>query len=448
MRVAVPGAVPAGPLRAAPIPGGPTANVYAWDRRPTNGGYLAFLIGLSFFLSAIPGARPEIAGLSVHPYLILLGASLPLALAARNRVFLRRGLGGAGLLLLAGLFVSTLAASDLFAGLQLYVKWLTVALTFFVVERLVVTVRDFQLAAYGAILGVSLIALRGLYLYRLEPTFYLEVLPGIGSRNVFSLWTLAPMVFALLLFTSVAATRGARLSMIAAVVVMIVPQVLSLSRSGWLLIATIFFLVFASRFRLRLLVLLVVGVVALDFAIVRLGFEEKVESRIEDLRTGTRSDSLRQEMVIEGLEIFVRNPLIGISQADLPFEMGRQLHHAPTSSHNLFVDLLAGTGIVGAFPFALCVLLLARRWRRVTGRGHFAGQPDLRRALPVLVLAVGVRALTSDEVLFCPAIVFGLAATYGLITSRPVATGVAAPALPATRPRAAPEPPHDVAGAA
>ncbi|MDY7092255.1 MAG: O-antigen ligase family protein [Acidobacteriota bacterium] len=394
--------------------------LYPWDDRTTNGGYLAFLIGLSFFLSAIPGARPQIAGLSVHPYLLLLVASLPWALTPRNRTALHRGLGGAGVLLLIGLLIATFGSEHLRAGLQIYIKWITVALTFFVLERLISTVKDFRLAAYGVIAGVTLIALRGLYLYRLEPTYYLELLPGVGSRNVFSLWTITPMVFALLIFSSATAGRKAKLLMILSVIMLMVPQVLTLSRSGWLLIAAIFFLVFATRFRLRMLVPMVLAVFVLQLAITQLGFEEKVESRLQDLRTGTASDSLRKEIVFEGLELFVRNPLVGVSQADLPYEIGKVLYHPPTSSHNLIVDLLAGTGLIGALPFALCVFILARRWRGTLHRGHFSGEVDLRRALPILVLALGVRSLTSDEILFCPAIMFGLGAAYGLITSRPV----------------------------
>jgi O-antigen ligase len=394
--------------------------VFPWDQRATTGGYLAFLIGLSFFLSAIPGARPEIAGLSVHPYLLLLVAALPWAVAPRNRTVLQRGLGGAGVLLLLGLLIATFGSEHLRAGLQIYIKWLTVGLTFFVLERLISTVKDFRLAAYGVITGITLIALRGLYLYRLEPTYYLELLPGVGSRNVFSLWTVTPMVFALLIFSSATAGRKAKLLMVASVIMLMVPQVLTLSRSGWLLIAAIFFLVFVTRFRLRMILPLVLGGLVLQLAIDQLGFGERVEMRLEDLRTGTASDSLRKEIIFEGLELFVRNPLVGVSQADLPYEMGRLLHHPPTSSHNLIVDLLAGTGLIGVLPFALCALFLARRWRSTLHRGHFSGEVDLRRVLPILVVALGVRSLTSDEILFCPAIIFGLGAAYGLITSRPL----------------------------
>ncbi|MCB1057417.1 MAG: O-antigen ligase family protein, partial [Acidobacteria bacterium] len=344
---------------------------------------------------------------------------LPVALGARNRQLLNRGLGGAGVAFLISLLVSTLAADHLEAAFQLYVKWATVGVTFFVVERLILTVRDFVLASYGLILGVALIALRGLYIYRLEPTYYVEVLPGVGSRNVFSLWTLAPLALALLLFSSHRTSRRAKLLMLVAVISLIVPQVLSLSRSGWMLVAATFLMVFATRLNLRVIVGLLIAMVALQLAIERLGFEEKIGSRIEDLRYGTSSDSLRGNLISDGLQVFFDHPLVGVSQADLPFELGQDLFRNATSTHNLIIDLLGGTGMLGTVPFLLCILILYRRWRGSRRAGWFAARPELTRALPIIVAAIALRSLTSDEILFCPAIVFGLASTYGLLTSRP-----------------------------
>lgn len=409
------------PARAAsPRAASPrVAPVFDWDQRATRGGQLAFLIGASMFLSSLPGARPEVAGLSVHPYLLLTLAALPVALGVRNRGLLRRGLGWTGFLFLGGLLISTVTAEHLSVAFQIYIKWATVGLTFFVVERLILTTRDFLLAAYGLVLGISLIALRGLYLYRLEPTYYVEVLPGVGSRNVYSLWTLAPLALALLLFSSHSLSRRARLLMLASVIILIVPQVLSLSRSGWMLIAAIFLMVFAARLNLRVLVGLMVAILVLQLSIEKLGFEERVGSRLEDLRAGTSSDSLRGSLIFDGLQVFFDHPILGVSQADLPYELGQDLFRNATSTHNLLIDLLGGTGMLGTLPFFLCLLVLFQRWRSGNRAGWFAGRPELIRALPIIVAATALRSLTSDEILFCPSIVFGLASTYGLFTSRP-----------------------------
>ncbi|MDX1741716.1 MAG: hypothetical protein R3178_10495, partial [Rhodothermales bacterium] len=130
--------------------GGPS---FPDEDRLTRNGFLAFLVCLATFGSALPAYRPSLLGLSLHPFLVVSLAALPFAFSRRYRPLYQRGLSGVGIVLLAAMFLSSLTATDLNMGLRVYVKWLGTAFTFLLIERLIVTRKDFLFAAYGLIAG-------------------------------------------------------------------------------------------------------------------------------------------------------------------------------------------------------------------------------------------------------------------------------------------------------
>ncbi len=135
---------------ALTLPGVSSAASLAADNRWTSSGKMAFVLALSMFLSAIPGLRPQLLGLSIHPYLLLLAACLPFAVSARSQGR-ATDLTRTSVLLGIGLLLSTAAGSGLTdTSLKTLIKWGTLAATFFVVERLILTIAD-QKYIFGAI---------------------------------------------------------------------------------------------------------------------------------------------------------------------------------------------------------------------------------------------------------------------------------------------------------
>ncbi len=396
-------------LGTAPAVAAPSPLAHA--RRPTLGGWLLLLLGLSLFGSAVPEARPRLGGLSVHPYLpVLLVAALP-ALLGRPDPAVHRGFSGAGLGILLGVVLSFLINGDLGHAPGTLVKFATVGLTFEVTARLVRNEADVRWGIYGLVTGVALIALRGLVLYRLEPRYYINVMQGIGSRNAYSLWTIAPIALCMWFIASPALGRRMKALPVIGMVLIAVPQVLSLSRSGWLMIVATVGGVLALRRSGRAVIAVVVLGLAVQAGVESFGFADKMQSRMEDLRSGTESDSVRGSLVLEGLSIFAHHPLFGVSGHRLEQELGRALRQGPTDSHNLYVDLLAGFGLVTTLPLLLCVLMMLHRgWLAASwGRGRGA---EYAGVLPLMVVLVAMRGMTANEILYNPSVTIGLALVF------------------------------------
>lgn len=383
----------------------------AWES-PTWGGYVLFILGLSLFFSALKSVRPMIAGLSVHPYLLVLVVAAPFALFVPHPVPVRRSLDGCGIALMLGITLSFFGNGQIGNSTHHLLKWATMGLTFMTVSRLVRTSRDATLGVIGTVIGVVLIAVRGVILHELEPRYYLDLMPGIGSRNVFSLWTLAPLAYSAWLVGSRSTKRGLKLFLMLCLLVMAVPQILSLSRSGWLLVATTTVLVLGLRRSLSSMVVIALVALFLQVGVAELGFREKMEERFQDLEEGTRSDVARREAIKAGLIVFARNPLLGVSEYRLPYEISREMGGPKLSSHNLFIAMLGGTGLAGTLPLLLCMLVIVRRWRGALAVGS-GPATEYAAAIPILLILIALRGMTANEILYNPSVIIGVALGFG-----------------------------------
>jgi O-antigen ligase len=372
--------------------------------RATIGGYLLLILGLSLFGSAIPDARPKVMGLLLHPYVFVLLLVAPVALfLPRTRA--RRGLGGAGIALMVGIVVSFVGNAELESSVHHFAKWGAVGLTFWATLFLVRTVADVRLALVGLIGSVAAIGVRGLFLHTEDPRYYVDVMPQIGSRNVYSMWTLAPLAYAFWISISSRFRLHGRALALAAQAAIIVPQVLSLSRSAWVNIIATVGLILGMRRSLAAVVFVVMMAFALSVVADGLGFGEKISDPFE---TEKASDQDRTDLVLAGIVVFLENPVFGVSLDRLPVELGKAIGELPIDSHNFAIEMLAGTGLVGTIPLLVCVLLMAARWRRAAALG--AGPAaDYVGIMPVLITLAALRGMTSNEIIYNPAVVMGFA---------------------------------------
>ena len=110
-----------------------------------------------------------------------------------------------------------------------------------------------------------------------------------------------------------------------------------------------------------------------------------------------------------GLQVFIENPLFGASIPQLTEILGQELLGVyRVSSHNLFIDLLAGTGLVGTLPFLMCTIRIFIPWTKLRNVDESSWK-STARYLPILMIIIGIGSLFSNEILFCPSVIIGLA---------------------------------------
>jgi hypothetical protein len=379
------------------------------EDRLTAGGVLAGLTGFLILGSALPWARPDVGPFSLHPYLPVLGIMVLVAALKRGTRW-SFGPWGLGLLLVA--MVSGVVNAHLGPSLSYLVKLATSMMMVWALTRVIETRRDFDFAAMALVVGVGLIGLRGLVLYAMSPTYYLNAMPGIASKNVYSQYTVGPLALAAWMVTSGANGRRKQLLLAGLLATMVVPQVLTLSRSGWIVIVATATMVAATRKSARTtwVVLLAGGFVYL--AASQLGFWSRLDSRFQDLQEGTASDSLRQELIVEGVRVFAEHPVVGVSLPRVPKELGKKLLVGPIESHNTIIDVMAGLGVLGTS----CVLIiLAMFWLRSRMASRFGASwgRDEAALLGIVVVLGCLRGLTTNEILYNPALMM----TVGLVNA-------------------------------
>lgn len=390
-----------------------TATKPLGDEKPSASGWLLFFLGLSLFLSAFPGARPNVAGLSVHPYLVLLVLLFLVFIFSKKDAHVSHGLHGWEYFFVLAIGLSYLANGDLTGSLKSMVKWATMLFTFGIVARGTRRPADLNLGLIGLIFGIALTGGRAIALHQSNPRFYLAAMVGIGNRNNFALWTLGPLACALWIFTADYVSKRIKILLVLAMFCMTIPVIMSLSRaaSGLLLITGLLVLGFRKSMHIAILLFLIS--LSAFYAIDYFDFGARLTERMNTLRDGgTGSDYLRRDMILHGLDLFLENPFFGVSVHKLGDLLGQAMRSSgQLSSHNLFIDLLAGTGLVGTLSISMCFGILVKKWGAAM-KTKPSSWRDFASIQPVLLLLLLIRGITSNEIVFCPSLMIALALAY------------------------------------
>ena len=172
------------------------------------------------------------------------------------------------------------------------------------------------------------------------------VINGKGKKHVFSI----------LLFTFFALSSGSRKAAL-----MIVGGIfcLALLRYG-----------FKKIYKTLLVTAVLLGVAVV---LLQLPIFENIRMRLGDFfGAGNRSDAVRKGMVSYGLELFRQKPFFGYGLNNF-----RKLHYIGTYSHNNYIELLVGGGIVGTVMYYLmyllpgCMLLFGKRRKYCFHNGSY-----------------------------------------------------------------------------
>ena len=380
------------------------------DTKPTITGYIMCLIGVSTFLSALPDLRFGIGGLSLHPYLPILAILCFVLFLSRPKVSISQRLGSWDILFLIAIICSALVNEETrFLHKQL-AKWSTMFITFYAISYGIRTTGDKNYAIWGLVAGVSLIGIRALIAFQTSGGSYVHPLPSIGSRNTYSYWTMAPLGFCLWAFTDEKASKVTKLFSLFGAASMLITLILTLSRSSVLVAAVNGAMVLWLRRSFRALIFLILVSISLSVLMFELDFISNFSGRMNTIEEGgTESDSLRLDFIVTGLSVFIENPLFGVSVPRLSEILGQELLGTfQVSSHNLFIDLLAGTGLMASLPLFMCAIRILIPWTKLRNVDDSPWK-STARYLPILMVIVGVGSLFSNEIIFCPSVIIGLA---------------------------------------
>ena len=368
------------------------------------------LIGASSFLSALPNLRFGISGLSLHPYLPILALLCLVLLITRPKVSISHRLGSWDILFLIAIVCSAFVNEETRYLHKEVAKWSTMFITFYAISYGVRTTGDKNYAIGGLVAGVSLIGIRGLILFQTSGSSFVSPLESIGSRNSFGIWVIAPLGFCLWFFTEPSSRRKIKLASLLGAASLLVPLLFTLSRSSVLIAATNGAFVLGLRRSFRTMLMLAILFTGLSFAMLEFEFVSSFSARMNTIQEGgTESDSLRFDIIILGLQVFMENPLFGASIPLLSEILGQELlgvHRV--SSHNLFIDLLAGTGLVASLPLLMCTIRLFIPWTKL----KYADDSPWKSTagyFPAFMILIAINSVFSNEVLFCPSVIIGLA---------------------------------------
>jgi len=385
----------------------------------TSTGRWAFVVALLFVFSTNAGYRLSVAGLLVHPYLILLPVawllggvrinSLPKTIRDSLFVFF---------------FIFSLACVQNLNPLSEVFKVGASLATFVFFVVSIRSEKDFRFVAWGLLLCALVIGVQGLWKgeevtagARLSGV---NVLEGLGNKNAQSLYTLPGIFVGILLLLKYLKERKLFLSMVLSVslFLILVSVFLSANRSGWLglLIILIVYVIYLGLGIRSILLLSVFGVLVY-FVIERYAFDI-VDHKREQTIEGYSSDLGRQRLALLAFEVGLENPILGVGMDELHREMAYRLKLnkfgvEKTDTHILWGYLFGATGIFSLIAFIFFLFSITKN--RYLTRDHVRNSlvRKVRWLLIGFVILFCVRALFSREILYSPTFMCGLGLMLG-----------------------------------
>ena len=370
------------------------------------------VIGLLVLGSGFVVFRPMIAGMLVHPYLILLAVVAPWVLLSRIYDFPLRPL------VAMSVFFTLFVISSFDPVSQSFVANLAAGLLSIVFVALVVRSRaDFVAGVVGLTLAVGILGYRGVVAEE-EGGGRVQVVER-ANKNNFSLYALPAMLLAGHVVTRYKSTpKVLKAILLLSVFGMLTAIFMSANRSGYLGCVVVGVLVFYER-RFRGLILVGIVTFLLVYWLRHFGSTAAFEERWNATQEGVESDRERWELFKAALHTGLSNPALGVSQGGLSVHLDQELReHIGISgggAHNVIGAVVGGSGL---FCFAALVYLGWSLWFwPIPGR---PGQPppaefiEARLLLRCMMVLWLVRGQFTDEILYAPGFCIGLGLAIGL----------------------------------
>lgn len=383
----------------------------------TTYGKAACLIALMFVFSISAAYRLNLAGLLIHPYLIVL----PVLLIFTG--FAIRLVPNSTVTMLAiFFFFFCMGSLQNINPLSEITKVFASLLTFLFFVQSVRTAKDFRMIIWGFVLVALVIGVIGFSIGEEAQTGArlagINALEGIGNKNAQSLFTLPGVFLAIYLAIHYLKTRRFVLVgiLLLAIFFITVQIFLSANRSGWIGLFIIFvsYLLFYGVNIRTILISAVLGI------FVYLAIDNYAADIFERKRTqttgGYRSDVGRQMLIVESLSVGLEHPFFGVGFDNLTTEMARRLGVNRfgvyrTDTHFLFGYIFGATGIFSLLAFLLFLIQLCKA--RIQKKWASPAVKQARILIISFVLLFVIRSFFTREILYSPTFIGGLGLLYG-----------------------------------
>jgi len=374
--------------------------------------FMLFVVGLSLAGSGFSMLRFQFMGLSVHPYLVVVGAFFPILAVTRLHFIPSQLL--MEMFGFAALYFATTIPGGVSAGEG--IKMFTGVATIITMAMLVRSWKDFTAGTLGMCIGIGVLAIRGLESDTAGTAMGVEAMDAT-NRNAYSLYALP-----VLLLGTYVIIRGKPDTIITkvliggSILVSALAIILSLNRSGWLGLGIIALMMMREKSLKAAFVLAIIGGIV-GALILTLYSSDAVETRMRGTQTSKSSDSLRWSLFVSGMQIGFENPLIGVSPQELPFELARRLGspEAYVSPHNMYAHVAGGSGLVAlALLLHIGYVLATRRPSRPLHPAALISFKDGRKIMRLLLVLWFIRAMFTNEIIYSPGFCMAIGLALGL----------------------------------
>lgn len=401
-------------------------------------GLSLFIIGLSIGTSAFERFRLNIGTLYVHLYLFLLFPFFIYLTCTSLRNF--PGLPLASLLTFCALYsISTLSAGS--PSFNDIAKTAGSAATLITSALMVRSEKDFRAAVLGFSISIGVLAFFGL---EAADQFGKNTTSDMGNKNTYSLYAIPAILLAgYLLVKKKSASVVVKGVLLVFTIMPIIQIFMGANRSGWAGIALIALMLLVMR-GLNIRAVLIVAVLGYGtyFAITRFGTTDVFAWRVQETMKGNSSDAIRKALILEGIQVGLDNPILGVSPQMLPYELGRRLETGEVAaSHNVVAHLIGGSGLI---CFTSMIMTGVFLWRLKPVNPTVPLSPEFKEArnvLRMMLISWIFRGQFTAEVIYSPGFNLGLGLAIGLCmviarrdqaqaVQRPVRPQVTLPGLP------------------
>ncbi len=379
----------------------------------TINGLVLFVASLLVAASGYTSFRPEIMGLALHPYLVVVAVAFPLVLLTRISLFPVRIL--VALLLFTAMYFFSVI-NGLSISLSEIFKLGAAVVTIVTCALLVRSRADFVAASLGLSIAVALLAVNGLK----EPVTAsgAEVMEA-RNKNSYSLFALPALLLAgFICLRMPTVPLVIRAILVVGALPSVVVIFMSANRSGYLGCFLVALMLFWGRWG-RGLILVGLFAVATAAWLIQSGATEVFDRRMQQTVEGNESDDYRIEILKSCLAIGLENPLIGISPQEINSELGRRtsvLHGSSyVEAHNVFGHIFAASGVI-CFAALLAIGWTMWTYRPANGQSFVKGSPlyDARSLARMMVLLWAARGMFTREILYNPSFNIALGLCIGL----------------------------------
>jgi hypothetical protein len=384
-------------------------------------GAWGFFVVVAMVFSFRAEYRLPVAGLLVHPYLLVLPVAVILSwtnfVALPDRVMFP----------MISFFVFFSVASLQNDSPQSEIFKVAASLATFVFFAAAIrSEKDFTWISWALLLCALSIGVQGFLLAEETDSIGMRlaginVLDGIGNKNAQSLFTLPGLYFgSFLLVQAISERRVMKIAILVAFLFIIITSVfLSANRSGWVGLAIIFVaVIFVIGIKGRTIFFSLIVVLLSYYAVDQFAsdiFSRKKSQTIE----GYRSDVGRRMLMVESMVIGLENPLFGVGIDELHHQMASRLNLNRYGVQKMDTHFLPGYlfGATGIISFSLFFLFLGR----LAGKGPLIINQNsaVRRGrlmVMFFVILFITRSFFSREILYSPTFVSGLGIIFGYYT--------------------------------